>query len=300
MKLTDIDLNDKSEVSAAHALLSVILGHAVSDDIPGAPSLNETTGAIAHADRPDVGMTKAPAEVAAETLLTHQVPAPSVAAVIGCATTLNAPTDAAAVFGAPPVPFVPATAAVAPLPTAPVVATLPLPASTLPAPSTVPGAVAPLAPAAPLSPASGVELDHDGLPWDERIHAGTKRKNADGRWTAKRGLNDPALITRVTEEIRNRAAVAAPLQPSTATAVPLPPSGGPLVPAPVGVVSPTSFEQLMPLLTAATIAQKIPPTAANEACVAHGLQGVIALQQQPQHIPQIWAYLVQQFPGLSQ
>lgn len=295
MKLTDIDLNDRTEVEAARALLDAILGNAIK-----------------HEDRPDVGaahvvVTPTPfeAQIAAPSiphLVSHQVPAPSVAAVIGCATTLNAPTDAAAVFGAQPVPFVPATAAVAPLPTAPVAATLPLPASTPPAPSIAPVAVAPLAPAAPTSPASGVELDHDGLPWDERIHAGTKRKNADGRWTAKRGLNDPALIARVTEEIRNRAAVAAPLPsgPTTAAAVPLPQSGGPLVPAPVGAVSPTSFEQLMPLLTAATIAQKIPPTAANEACVAHGLQGVIALQQQPQHIPQIWAYLVQQFPGLSQ
>lgn len=118
--------------------------------------------------------------------------------------------DAASVFGgapaqsAAPLPPAPSTAGVAASLTAPAV---PLASGALPtlpalAPLPAPAAAAPAAPAAPSSPAGGVELDKDGLPWDERIHAGTKRKNDDGRWTKKRGLNDPALVTRVVAQLR--------------------------------------------------------------------------------------------------
>lgn len=34
------------------------------------------------------------------------------------------------------------------------------------------------------------ELDIDGIPWDETIHAGTKNKNKDGRWKRKKGVSD--------------------------------------------------------------------------------------------------------------
>lgn len=34
------------------------------------------------------------------------------------------------------------------------------------------------------------ELDSDGLPWDERIHAGTKKQNKDGTWKRKRNVQD--------------------------------------------------------------------------------------------------------------
>jgi hypothetical protein len=44
-------------------------------------------------------------------------------------------------------------------------------------------------------------LDKDGLPWDERIHAGTKNTNADGSWKKKRGAT-PELIAQVEAELR--------------------------------------------------------------------------------------------------
>lgn len=34
-----------------------------------------------------------------------------------------------------------------------------------------------------------IELDKNGIPWDERIHAGTKRKNADQTWSMKKGVD---------------------------------------------------------------------------------------------------------------
>lgn len=48
---------------------------------------------------------------------------------------------------------------------------------------------------------AGVETDVDGLPWDERIHAGTKTKKATGQWKAKRNV-DPATVKAVTDELR--------------------------------------------------------------------------------------------------
>ena len=45
-----------------------------------------------------------------------------------------------------------------------------------------------------------VELDKNGIPWDERIHAGTKRKNADGTWSMKKGV-DKDLYAEIMAEL---------------------------------------------------------------------------------------------------
>ena len=67
--------------------------------------------------------------------------------------------------------------------------------------------------APPAQPATGahsaaaaptVELDAAGLPWDGRIHSGPadkKKKNADGTWRKKRGVDD-ATVEQVTAELR--------------------------------------------------------------------------------------------------
>jgi hypothetical protein len=149
------------------------------------------------------------------------------------------PMDAATVFGrvtpgpgeydplpgapaqsATPLPLVPFTAGAAPSPTAPAAQ----PASGLaplasPAPALLPvaSAAAPAAPAPQASPAGGVELDADGLPWHPSIHAGTKRKNADGRWTAKKGINDPDLAPRVVAQLRAQMAAGGIVTPQPAT-----------------------------------------------------------------------------------
>lgn len=166
---------------------------------------------IAHVDRPDVGAPEVP------------VP-PTVAAALAAAPVPNLTPNPSEVFGnvqayqgigaafppaaaapvAPPLPpNAPSTAAVAALPTAPVVPLAPLvatiPAATLPAPPTAPAAAAPSA--APTTPA-GVELDASGLPWDVRIHSGSRTRTADGKWRMKKGINDAALVRRVEEELR--------------------------------------------------------------------------------------------------
>ncbi|MDE2202692.1 MAG: hypothetical protein KGJ38_08190, partial [Burkholderiaceae bacterium] len=96
---------------------------------------------------------------------------------------LGTPLAHAVSFGQQPVP-----AATEAAPTAP----LAPPAPTVPTP--------PTAAAAPAA-APGVELDKNGLPWDPRIHAGTKTKNADGSWRALRGV-DEAVKASVEADIR--------------------------------------------------------------------------------------------------
>jgi len=45
-----------------------------------------------------------------------------------------------------------------------------------------------------------IELDKRGFPWDERIHASTKAKNADGTWRARKNV-DKALVSEVEAEL---------------------------------------------------------------------------------------------------
>lgn len=123
--------------------------------------------------------------------------------------------EAAAAFGGAPVavPLVPSTppavastvAQSAPAPTAPT--------------TTTPGPVSLAAGAAP----AGVELDKHGLPWDNRIHAESKAKIADGTWRKKRGV-DPALVAQVEAELRQvMGAPSSPLVASTVPSAPTPP-----------------------------------------------------------------------------
>jgi len=45
-----------------------------------------------------------------------------------------------------------------------------------------------------------VEIDKNGLPWDERIHSSSKSKNADGTWRGRKGV-PPQQITKVKAEL---------------------------------------------------------------------------------------------------
>ena len=104
----------------------------------------------------------------------------------------GAPDEAAAAFGVPTVPLVSSTPGVAGL----TIAVPPPPVNT--APTTTTSGVAA---SGAIVASVGVELDKHGLPWDARIHAGTKRKNADNSWTAKRGV-EPATVAAVEVELR--------------------------------------------------------------------------------------------------
>lgn len=214
-------------------------------------------------------------------------------------------SDPAAVFAGnaqPPQPVVAGATAVGGM-TAP---TVPGPAGTPAAPPPAPAASAP----------SGVEIDLDGLPWDSRINAsgegGAKPKNTDGRWRKKRGLNDATFIAKIQGELRQTLAATgqpvmpqapapavAPLSPTVlpvAPSVPAPPVA-PLAPA-APTADPTTFEQLMPRVTAAVMAGTLPNGALLQAVTAYAVPNIPALAHRPDLVPTIWAYLRSVYPAL--
>lgn len=70
--------------------------------------------------------------------------------------------------------------------------------------------------------------DKNGLPWDERIHAGTKALNGDGTWKKRRGVDD-ATVAAVTAELTG----AAPAPTPEPTPAPQPEPTPEPTPAPV-------------------------------------------------------------------
>lgn len=316
MKLS-IDLADREEIAAAVPLLQLILdntpktcGGQCADD-PGRYAVSLT-----HDPRGPFVTVHRDGAVAWSGVV-EQTAAPVAPAVAEIS------QDPAAVFGGAAVP-------------APLAASIPqtVAAATVapPAPATTAPITTTLGPASLGAGAASVELDKNGLPWDERIHAGTKTKLKSGEWKAKKQV-DPALVAQVEAELRARVAAspapvaavpavpAAPVAPAAsvvdpaavfggaapgvppAPAIPTAPPVAPLAPAatvaPSVSADPATFEQLMPRITAAVTAGIMPPTAVGAACAAHGVASVVTLQQSPQFVPLVWATLKQQYPALA-
>lgn len=166
--------------------------------------------------------------------------------------------QASVAFGATAVAGDPVAAAAFGVPTAPLTngnTCAPSPAIVAPSAPAItappPANLGPVSSAAPATTA-GVELDKTGLPWDNRIHAESKGKIADGTWRKKRNL-DPAVLAQVEAELRQvmGAPAAAPLAPTTAPIAPTPP----LAPAaPVTANLPTAS-------TSQPVAAPLPPAA---------------------------------------
>lgn len=49
-----------------------------------------------------------------------------------------------------------------------------------------------------------LDLDTEGLPWDERIHSGTKAKNEDGKWKLRKGMGNSAQLPLIKAELKQR------------------------------------------------------------------------------------------------
>ena len=124
-----------------------------------------------------------------------------------------------------------------------------------------------LGPVSSVAPATsaGVELDKMGLPWDNRIHAESKGKIADGTWRKKRNL-DPTMLAQVEAELRQLmgAPGVAPLAPSTAPIAPTPPLA-PAAPVtanlPTASVSQPVAAPLPPAVAPAPVAGEVPADA---------------------------------------
>lgn len=212
-----------------------------------------------------------------------------------------APGDpvAAAAFGSAPAPLphgataAPSIAVAAPSLTAP--AAMPGTTSTAtptvpapPAPTTAQTTDAPLA--APSTPASGVEVDKHGLPWDGRIHAGTKRKNADGSWTAKRGV-DPTLVAQVEAELRAvmGAPAAAPLAPAPAAPIPAPQAATVTTPTAPSGDARQQFVGLVGRASAAIQGGKVTQAEVNQCCADAGVPAIPLLANRLDLLPQVAA-----------
>lgn len=151
---------------------------------------------------------------------------------------------------------------------------VPIPLPPAVAPAVAPGpASAPGAPAA--APSAGViDLDARGLPWDHRIHASTKNKNADGGWKKKKNV-DPATISQVEGELKALLGVPKP-----------PPVGDAMKDG-----EPTTFPELMQWVSKLVAGGKL--TQAHVVAIVQpiGLSSVVGLGNRPDLIPDVYARL---------
>jgi hypothetical protein len=136
---------------------------------------------------------------------------------------------------APPVPPAPLAAAADLFPTVPAApaAGVPMPPTVAAPPAPTDSAsAAPPAPAATSTPANSADLDKAGLPWDARIHSGSREKIKDGTWRQRRNLPEGER-ERVEAELRALMALPANVTVGDAptSAVPLPPPAPPATPA---------------------------------------------------------------------
>lgn len=165
----------------------------------------------------------------------------------------------------------------------------------MPSSSVFSGAPLPVGAVAPPPPAAvALEFDVTNLPWDARIHSGTKGKNKDGSWKARKNLDD-VTKTAVTTELRAvhsapvappPTAVAPPPPPATLQTV-VPPPGPPAIvpPPPAAGGAPTDFGAVMQKITGLMSAGKLTQPQVIECCVAAGVENVIGLSKNPTLIP---------------
>lgn len=147
-----------------------------------------------------------------------------------------------------------------------------------------------------------VERDSAGMPWDSRIHAGSKTTNKDGTWRQKREL-DPTFKVQVEAELRQAqsaapAAASAPSQPTAAAVPTLSPLNLPTLPTPTATpaAAPATAPQaesfaefmvrVMPLYTSDPLNT---PKRMGAALAKHGLTAIGGLSTRPDLLPLVIA-----------
>lgn len=113
-----------------------------------------------------------------------------------------------------------------------------------------------------------IELDHDRLPWDARIHARTKTKTADGRWKLMRGVGK-TKVESINQELE-QAALSPP---------PLPPQ----------VVCNLDFPQLMEKIMEVVTSKKMNHQQILDIAKSFGLPSIPVIPTRPDLIPAIGA-----------
>ncbi len=114
----------------------------------------------------------------------------------------------------------------------------------------------------PETAAPTVELDAEGLPWDERIHSSSKAKNDNGNWKMKKGVANSNLLQVVRAELLSKR------------------SGGAVPTAAVtqGAAAPTAEQASMQNNSDAAIAARI-TYAEDQAIVAAGPRTMVTDEQ---------------------
>lgn len=141
-------------------------------------------------------------------------------------------------------------------------------------------------------PVSDSALDTAGIPWDARIHAGTKTTNKDGTWSRRRNTPD-ATYDAVMAELKG----AAPVQeanaseafsdPTPSEALVAPVTAGPstvaspsstvVPPPPPTTAGPVTFPQLMVKITKAQTAGTIDKATVDGFLATFGLDKISGL-----------------------
>lgn len=129
------------------------------------------------------------------------------------------------------------------------------PASIPPPPSAA--SAVPSPPPAAATPAPAAAVDAKGLPWDERIHASSRAKIADGSWRMKRGV-ERALVAEVEAQLRGQSHGSAALDADALKLAAMGADPGPSLPAvPPPPAAPAPLPPGPPALTFGIVASRI-------------------------------------------
>lgn len=150
---------------------------------------------------------------------------------------------------------------------------------------------------------AGVELDADGLPWDQRIHSSMKTKLANNTWKLARNI-DKAYVEQCRAEARQNMSAPITMAPTTLAAIPPAAAQQPVAdnPAPAQL-APFAQDQKPTnpgLLFTATIqkyaeaekAQKIAPGSGDAWAKQAGLVNMASLITRPDLCGQFYDQLV--------
>lgn len=136
--------------------------------------------------------------------------------------------------------------------------------ASIPPPPPAASAVPSPSPAA-ATPAPAAAVDAKGLPWDERIHASSRAKIADGSWRMKRGVQSHVIET-VEAELRAQmgfvgqsgSTVAFDAAPANGASVPPPPAApAPLPPGPPALTFGIVASRIGKAVTAGTLSGNV-------------------------------------------
>lgn len=156
-----------------------------------------------------------------------------------------------------------------------------------PSASSVPGDTPP--------PPAGVELakgmNGQQIPWDARIHGSAKKKNADGSWRLKQGVDRDVLVSQVEAELLSAQQARKPAETADTPAPAAPqttaPAASAATPPPPAAGKPTTFAELLPLVTAAKAAGTLTDEKIAEASTVLGLGQFGLIATRPDLIPQM-------------